>query len=276
MSNASGVWMKVFSAMAIVCFSVGADEVKDGAAKDGYEVHDMKRPQPVAVTPVVPATDQPAKPPGDAVVLFDGSDLSKWKPEKGEGEVKWKAENGALVVVPKSGAIQSKDEFRDVQVHLEWQHPKDITGKGQGRGNSGIFLMGLYELQVLDNYNAETYPDGMVGGVYGQYPPLVNAAAPPGTWSAYDIIFRAPKYADGKVAKPARVTVLLNGVVVQDGVELLGPTTHKKLTEYPSEHPEKGPIRLQDHGQPVKFRNIWVRELKENPQPAVRAAGAGH
>jgi len=281
MSKATSVTVR---AVAVLMFfaaatSARADEAKPAGAaatSEGYEVHDMKRPQPVAVTPVIPATDQPSKPPSDAVVLFDGTDVSKWKPEKGDGDVKWKNENGTLVVVPKSGAIESKDQFGDAQVHIEWQHPKDIQGKSQGRGNSGIFLMGLYELQVLDNYQAETYPDGMVGGVYGQYPPLVNAARPPGEWGAYDIIFRAPKYEGSKVVKPARVTVLLNGVVVQDNVELLGPTMHKTLTTYPAEHPAKGPIRLQDHGHPVKFRNIWVRELKENPVPAVRSAGEGH
>jgi hypothetical protein len=267
--NRFGTMMAVVLAMALAQSSALAEQ------KQEYEVHDMRRPQPVAVTPVVPASDEPARPPSDAIVLFDGTDLSKWK-QKGDGEAQWKVEDGALVVAPRKGDIESKEHFRDVQVHLEWQHPADMKGEGQGRGNSGIFLMGLYELQVLDNYKAETYPDGMVGGAYGQYPPLVNAARKPGEWGMYDIIFRAPRYESGKVIKPARVTVLLNGVVVQDNVELLGPTMHKKLTEYPSDHPEKGPIRLQDHGQPVKFRNIWVRELKENPQPAVRAAGAGH
>src|SRR5688500_10389334 len=279
MSNASVVTRGVavfFLGVAIARAQDAQPAAAPAAGGESYEDHDMKRPQATPVTPVEPAPDQPAKPPSDAVVLFDGKDLSKWKPEKGDGEAAWKVEDGALVVVPKKGAIETKDQFRDVQLHLEWQHPKDITGKSQGRGNSGVFLMGMYELQVLDNYQAETYPDGMVGGVYGQYPPLVNAARPPGQWGAYDIIFRAPKYENGKVSKPARVTVLLNGVVVQDNVDLLGPTTHKKLTSYPDKHPEKGPLRLQDHGQPVKFRNIWVRELKDNPVPASRAAGEGH
>ncbi len=269
--------------MVAACASLacGAEE----AAKEGYEVHDMKRPQPPVVTPGAASTnDAPGQPPSDAIVLFDGTDLSKWKAGrteedikagKPEGPAEWTIEDGELVVAFGKGNLVTTDEFRDVQLHMEFWHPADITGKSQNRGNSGVFFMGMYELQILDNHNAETYADGMVGSMYGQYPPLVNAARPPGQWQTYDVIFRAPRYEGERVVKPARMTVLLNGVVVQDNTELLGPTKHKLLTSYPKTHPEKGPLKLQDHGHPVRFRNIWVRELKETPAPAARsAAGA--
>jgi len=269
--------------VACVSLACGADEsaTKDsaGGGNGSYEVHDMKRPQPVVVTP----GDAPGQPPSDAVVLFGGNeqDLAKWEMVRTEKELKanaavrsaqWKVEDGQLVVVPKTGYMGTKDAFRDVQLHAEFWHPPDIKGESQGRGNSGIFLMGLYEVQVLDNYKAQTYADGMVGSMYGQYSPLVNAARPPGQWQTYDVIFRAPRYEGEKVVKPARMTVLLNGVVVQDAVDLLGPTRHKVLAEYPKKHPERAPLTIQDHGQPVRFRNIWVRELTENPPVSARSA----
>lgn len=273
--NVFGAVLTVAAACAIAVSSArGADEAKPAAAKDGYEVHDATRPQPAVVTPGTSSTQEtPGKAPSDAVVLFDGKDLSKWSSDKDGGEAPWTVEDGQLIVAFGKGNIRTKDEFRDTQLHLEFWHPADIQGKSQGRGNSGVFFMGMYELQVLDNYNAETYADGMVGSSYGQFPPLVNAARPPGQWQAYDVIFRAPRYEGEKVVKPARMTVLLNGVVVQDNIELLGPTKHKQLTSYPPSHPEKGPIKLQDHGHPVRFRNIWARELKETPAPAARSAG---
>jgi hypothetical protein len=243
----------------------------------GYEVHDRSRPQPPVVTPGTCSTqDQPGKPPSDAIVLFDGKDLSSFKSEK--GDVPWKVADGYFEIVPRSGPIQTKQEFGDIQLHIEWREPDDVKGKDQGRGNSGIFLMGLYELQVLDNYQSDTYPDGMAGSIYGQYPPLANAMRPPGQWEMYDVVFRAPRLdSDGKVSKPARITVFFNGVIVQDDTELIGPTMHKQLATYPAKHPEKGPIMLQDHGSAVRYRNIWVRELpKEKPQPPNRPAGAGH
>ena len=280
------------SLVVLTCASLACGAEETSTAKDSsggrggeYEVHDMKRPQPVVVTPGTFSTnDAPGKPPSDAVVLFDGKDLSKWKRDlsekdikagKQEGPAEWKVEDGQLIVNFGKGTIRTNDEFRDVQLHLEFWHPTDIQGKSQNRGNSGVFFMGMYELQVLDNYQAETYADGMVGSMYGQYPPLVNAARQPGQWNVYDVIFRAPRYEGEKVVKPARMTVLLNGVLVQDNTELLGPTRHKLLTKYPKKHPEKGPIKLQDHGHPVRFRNIWVREIQETAQPAARsAAGA--
>src|SRR5215211_2366128 len=202
-----------------MCVSVarGAD---DASAKEVWEVNDVKRPQPRVVTPGTFSTNEkPGDPPSDAVVLFGGKeeDLAKWKkdkpePKKGEAPkpeddvekpAAWKVEDGQLVVAPGKGTIVSKEQFGDVQLHAEFWHPSDIKGTSQGRGNSGIFFMGLYELQVLDNYKADTYPDGMVGGMYGQYSPLVNAAKPPGHWQVYDVIFRGPKYEEGKVVKPA-------------------------------------------------------------------------
>lgn len=246
-------------------------------AEEGFEVHDMKRPQPAVVTPGSASTqDQPGKPPSDAIVLFDGKDVSKWAGKNGEAE--WKVDQGELVVKPGSGNIQTKDQFADVQLHMEWLIPEGTEGKSQGRGNSGVFFMGVYELQILDCYNNETYPDGSTGAMYGQYPPLANACRPQGQWQVYDVIFRAPKLDEnGKVIKPATMTAILNGVVVQDHSEFIGTTAHKALAAYPDKHPAKGPIGLQDHGNPLRFRNIWVRELNpEKPKPAVKPAGEGH
>ena len=184
--------------------------------------------------------------------------------------------DGWFEVTKGTGSIASKDEFADAQVHIEWREPEDVKGEGQERGNSGVYVMGLYELQVLDSAGTETYPDGMAGGIYGQYPPLVNATRPAGQWNVYDIVFHAPKLdAEGKVISPARMTALFNGVLVQDNMELIGPTMHHALATYPAKHPEKGPIVLQDHGNPVRYRNVWVRSLGERPAPPVKPARAG-
>lgn len=225
-----------------------------------YKVHDMERPKPPVVEPA-PALSEPIKPPSDAIVLFDGKDLSKWEADgKPGGEPTWKVEGGALIVAGRGG-IHTKDKFGDVQFHAEWATPTPATGTSQGRGNSGIFMMSLYETQVLDNYKADTYSDGQAGAVYGQYPPLVNVCRPPGEWQTYDIIFHAPRFAaDGKVQQRATVTVLHNGVLIQDHVEILGATSHVGYPKYAA-HPLKQPLMLQDHGNPVKFRNIWIREL---------------
>jgi len=221
----------------------------------GYHVHDGTRPQP----PVVQA---PADaPPSDAMVLFDGKDLGKWCSQKDPAKAApWKIVDGAMEVVPGKGDIQTVDSFGDCQLHLEFASPAAVKGEGQGRGNSGVFLMGCYEVQVLDNYDNPTYPDGTVGAVYGQTPPLVNALRAPGEWNTYDILWTAPVFAPGKLVSRARVTVLLNGVVVQRNTELEGPTQHKELAHY-LPHAAKAPLRLQDHGDLVRFRNIWLREL---------------
>jgi hypothetical protein len=163
-----------------------------------------------------------------------------------------------------------------VQVHVEWMTPTGNEGKDQHRGNSGVLLMGMYEVQVLDNHGSETYPDGTAGAIYGQYPPQVNALRPQGQWQTYDIVFHRPKYEGEKVKEPARLTVFVNGVLAQDNVASLGPVQHKMLTTYPSTHPEKGPLQLQYHGEKVRYRNVWLRELKDAPVPPVKPAGEGY
>lgn len=215
-----------------------------------WPVHDTTRPRPAVVTP------DPV--PSDAVVLFDGASLEAWRASRG-GPARWVIEDGAMVAVPGAGGVETRDSFADVQLHLEWQVPDD-GDRGQDSGNSGVFLMGHYELQVLNSWRNDTYPDGQAAAVYGQYPPLVNAARKPGEWQSYDIIFHAPTFKDGAVEKKARVTVLLNGILVQDNMEYNGPSAHRSVVPY-REHAAKLPFSLQDHGNPVKFRNIWVREL---------------
>ncbi len=226
-----------------------------------WKIHDTSRPRPPIITPGTASTqDMAGKPPSDAVVLFDGADLSKWQTTKGQ-PAKWKVENGYLEAVAKSGQIQTKDTFGDCQLHVEWASPDPPRGQDQDRGNSGVFLMGLYEIQVLDSYQNVTYADGQASALYGQYPPLVNASRPPGQYQTYDIVFHGPRFdKDGKLLNPARVTVLHNGVLVQDSVELTGPTTHKARPPYKA-GPEKLPLSLQDHDHPVRYRNIWIREL---------------
>lgn len=229
-----------------------------------WKIHDMNRPRPPVVTPGQPAL--PVMPPSNAVVLFDGKDLSQWSATNGD-PAKWKVENGYFEVVKGTKDIQTKQAFGDVQLHVEWAAPLPATGKGQGRGNSGVLLMGLYEVQVLDSYQNETYADGQAAAVYGQYPPLANACRPPGEWQAYDIVFRRPRFdTNGTFQKPARITVLHNGILVQDNVELWGRTAWLEYEPY-QQHSDKLPLVLQDHGDPVRFRNIWMRELREIDEP---------
>jgi 3-keto-disaccharide hydrolase len=224
-----------------------------------WAVHDETRPLPPVVDPGPAGPPAPA--PSDAVVLFDGRDLSGWQDVKGE-PAKWKVEGGYMEVVAKTGSIRTKQGFGDCQLHVEWASPAVVIGESQGRGNSGVFLMDIYEIQVLDGYNNKTYADGSAASVYGQYPPLVNACRKPGEWQTYDIIFHRPRFdAAGKVASPARVTVLHNGVLVQDDVELTGPTAHKARPPYKA-HADKLPLSLQDHGNPVRYRDIWIRPLE--------------
>ena len=223
-----------------------------------WKVHDESRPHPPVVTPG--ATDN--DPPSDAIVLFDGTDLSAWKSIKGDGDAKWKVENGYMQVVPKTGDILTRQTFGSCQLHIEWATPKDAKGTGQGRSNSGVFLMGKYEVQVLDNYDNATYADGQAGAVYGQSPPLVNVCRKPGQWQVYDIIFHVPVFDGDKVVKPATITVLQNGVLVQDHWEIKGTTLWKKQAYY-EPHAEKLPLKLQDHGNPMRFRNIWIRPLQD-------------
>lgn len=225
-----------------------------------YTVHDGTRPQPPIVSPPTNSTPvQVGSPPSDAVVLFDGTDLSGWQTLTG-AEASWKVENGYMEVAPRTGDIQTREQFGDCQLHLEWAAPAVVKGDSQGRGNSGVFLMGLYEIQVLDCYDNPTYADGTTGAVYGQFPPLVNACRAPGEWQSYDIIWSGPRFEGETLVRPAYVTVLLNGVVVQHHTELQGPTQHRQVASY-APHLATGPLKLQDHGDLVRFRNIWYRPL---------------
>lgn len=224
-----------------------------------WRIHDPERPRPPVVNPG-PAPHHPAPAPSDAIVLFDGRDLAEWR--SGDGRARWEVRDGAMVVVPRTGGLRTARSFGDVQLHIEWMAPAPPTGAGQNRGNSGVFFLDRYEVQVLDSYQNDTYPDGQAAALYGQYPPMVNAMRPPGEWQTYDIIFRGPRFgASGELLSPARVTVLHNGVLVQDNVVLTGPTGHYSRPPYEA-HPERLPISLQDHGDRVRFRNIWVRELR--------------
>ena len=227
-----------------------------------YRVHDMTRPAPPIVTPGTPsAQDQPGKAPSDAIVLFDGKSMDEWVSDRGNGPAPWTIEEGAMVSAKQS--IHSKQQFGDIQLHVEWSEPTPAKGESQERGNSGVFLMGRFEMQVLDNYNNPTYPDGQCGGIYGQYPPQVNVCLPPGQWQTYDFIFHRPRYQDGKLVEPAYVTTLQNGVLLQDHQRMEGPTGHMTVAKYPRSMPDKGPVGLQFHNNPVRFRNIWVRPLEK-------------
>ncbi len=226
-----------------------------------WHVHDGKRPQPRIVTPGTFSTaETPGQPPSDAIVLFDGKDLSQWQSLKG-GPAKWKVKDGYMEVTKGTGDIRSREEFGDMQLHVEWREPTPPKGESQERGNSGVFLMGVYEIQVLDSYDNITYPDGQTGSVYGQYPPLVNVCRKPGEWQTYDIIFTASRFNDGNLQTPAYVTVLQNGVVVQNHVAIMGDTGHRIFPKYVFKG-SQGPLKLQDHGNPVRYRNVWVRPLK--------------
>ena len=227
-----------------------------------WPIHDPNRPQPRVVTPPTASTqERPGRPPSDAVVLFDGTDLSQWRAAEGGGAARWAVRGGYMEVAAGTGSIQTARGFGDCQLHIEWAAPVPARGEGQERGNSGVFLMGRYEIQVLDSYENTTYPDGQAAAIYGQYPPLVNASRPPGEWQTYDVVFHAPRFGpDGALLRAAHLTVFHNGVLVQDNVELTGPTAHQRRPSY-ERHDPKLPLMLQDHGNPVRYRNIWVREL---------------
>jgi hypothetical protein len=216
-------------------------------------------PEPAIVT-----VASGAAAPSDAIVLFDGSDLAAWERLDG-GEPGWKIEDGALTVVAGAGDIRTRQAFGDVQLHIEWRTPSRVSGEGQERGNSGVFLMERYELQVLDSHDNRTYANGQAGSIYKQHIPLVNASRPPGEWQSYDIIFSAPRFdSAGALLQPAFMTALHNGVLIHDHARLAGPTLYIGTPAYQA-HPVQLPIRLQDHGNPVGYRNIWVRQL---PPPA--------
>jgi hypothetical protein len=262
---------RISSLLVAATFVLGAGALlaegpdQRAAAARQHRIHDPARPRPPIVEPGIPGMpDRPGTPPADAIVLFDGTDLSKWRAMDGS-PARWVVTDKVMESVKGSGYIRTLRAFGDCQLHVEWASPSRVEGRSQGRGNSGVFLMGVYEIQVLDSFNNDTYPDGQAAAVYGQYPPEVNASRGPGQWQTYDIIFHRPHFDDGgKLLRPARVTVLHNGVLVQDNVEILGPTTWMNRPPY-QPHADKLPLSLQDHGNPVRFRNIWIRELPARP-----------
>ena len=241
----------------VTCSLVNAEihGYPDGPKLPGvpYSVHDPARPQPPMVESAGALT---TKPPSDAIVLFDGKSLDAWDPG-------WVIKDGSMVATAKD--IHSKQSFGAIQMHFEWRLPAGRKVDGQSGGNSGVFLMGLYEVQVLQSHENPTYPDGQAGAMYGQLPPLVNATSPQGEWQSYDLAFEPPVYEGGKVVKPAKLTLLHNGIFVQNGESYLGPTQHRQLASYPATHPLTAPIRLQFHGDPMEYRNIWVRPLGNRP-----------
>jgi hypothetical protein len=271
----------------------GVSGFKDTPMQPGgkWHVHDPERPQPPIVTPGV-FTFEPGKPPSDAIVLFDGQDLSQWRDKSGQ-PCPWKLENGVMTAA-KSDIVSTR-QFGDIQLHVEFREPTPPRGDGQGRGNSGVFLMDLFEVQVLDSYDNKTYADGAAAGLYGQHPPLVNACLPPGQWQVYDILFTAPRFETNYpptpaqdqarlvapppatpqfectdpnvvVKTPAYITVIHNGVVVQNHQSLRGPTGWRILAKY-SPTAATGPVGLQFHNDPVSFRNIWVRPIQTPDDP---------
>lgn len=229
-----------------------------------WRVHDGTRPQPRVITPGTFSTpEQPGQPPSDAVVLFDGTDLSAWVGR--DGEPKWNMKDGYMEC-NRTGNIQTKEEFGDCQLHIEWATPAEVVGDSQGRGNSGVFLIGKYEIQVLDGYNNRTYADGITAAIYGQYPPLVNACRKPGEWQSYDIFFVSPRFDGQKLVSPAYITVVHNGVLVHHRQAIQGPTGHKSVASYDEPHGPEGPLMLQDHRNPVRYRNIWMRRIGDYDQ----------
>lgn len=236
--------------MLFISFAVEAQE----ESKMEPKYSEVWEPVPVKITP-----GENKAPPSDAIILFDGKDLNEWTNDDG-GVAEWIVGDGAMTVKPKTGTIKTKQKFGDFQLHIEWRTPAEVKGEGQGRGNSGIFMMEIYELQVLDSYESVTYSNGQAGSIYKQSVPLVNACKGPGEWQVYDVIFMAPVFTEkGSLKSPATITVLHNGVLVQNNFEIKGPTVFRGIPRY--EAHGKGSLTLQDHGNPTSFRNIWVREL---------------
>lgn len=233
-----------------------------------WHVHDPGRPIPAVVTPGKNFS-QKAPAPSDAIVLFDGKDFSKWK-SVGGGAIQWKIQDDYMESAPKSGNIRTIEEFGDFQLHVEFAEPAKIEGKGQGRGNNGLFIYGRYEIQILDSYNNPTYADGQASAIYGQKPPLVNASKPPGEWQTYDVIWETPRWEGTNLVKKAYVTVLHNGVVVHHRQELYGTTPYRAVGNYNKPHPPHGQIEFFEHNNPIRFRNIWIRPLGEYDKPAAQ------
>jgi len=245
--------MKILTAIALLSISSSITASAQAPQPwSEYKVHDMTRPHPTKL----PANYYTAFPaPDDAVKIFDGTNTDaltkKWEIKKG------------ILIATKLGDNKTKESFGDCQIHLEWRIPKDRKVNGQKGGNSGIFIMDKYEVQIQESHTNVTYADGQAAAIYGQTPPLLNASRPQGEWQSYDIFFKAPVYKDGKLITPAYVTVLHNGIVVHNNQVIYGPTRHKVSTSYPDKHPAKAPIRLQWHGDPIEFKNFWVRDLSK-------------
>lgn len=246
--------IKISSLLAIICVIPGVLKAEETIKPwQKAKVTEIWQPEPKAVA--APA----GQPPSDAEILFSKNSLAKWQSAKG-GEAQWTVQGDSFVVKPGSGDIKTKNKYCDVQLHVEWKAPQpDLSKKGQGRNNSGVFLQQRYEIQILDSYQNQTYSNGQAGSVYKQHVPLVNATRPPETWQTYDIIFNAPRFEGDKLIKPAYVTLLHNGVLVQNHVQLLGPTSYIGLPQYKTHGCDS--IKLQDHGNAVSYRNIWVREI---------------
>jgi hypothetical protein len=221
-----------------------------------WRVHDIDRPLPRVVTPGAAY----GQPPSDAIVLFDGKNLSHWNTVRpgGAGEPTWKVENGYMEA--RDGSLRSRMKFGDVQLHVEWASPTDLSGPVANRGNSGVLMMGRYEVQVFESYSTRIYADGGTAAIYGQWPPLVNASRKPGEWQTFEIVWEAPKFENGKLTKPAYLTLFHNGVLMHHRQEVLGTTSHRAVAKYAPHDPEE-PLELQYHFSPVRFRNIWVRRL---------------
>jgi hypothetical protein len=251
--------------VSVVGLLIASTLALHGAPDPNWLDHDRDRPQPAVVNPgTFSSQELPGVPPSDATVLFDGKDISPWVAMDGS-PTKWVVKDGALECVPGSGYVRTAQSFGDCQLHVEWAAPNPPHGDSQGRGNSGVFFgFGRYEIQVLDSYQNKTYADGSAASIYGQYPPLVNATLPPGKWQTYDMVWTAPRFdAEGTLLSKARITIFHNGVLVQNNVELTGPVPWIGRPPYKA-HPERLPLALQDHGNPVRFRNVWVRELGNN------------
>jgi hypothetical protein len=263
----SAFWnASIITVLTILLLGIIHVDIDKAAQSEGltrWQIHDMSRPQPPVVAPGEASTQaHPGRPPSDAIVLFDGKDLSAWQGAKG-GPALWKVGKGHLEVVPKTGDIYTKQAFGDCQLHVEWASPAWVPGETFDPGNSGVFLAALYEVQIVDSVHSKIYADGQAAAMYGQYPPLVSVGRAPGLWQTYDIVFRDARFdPDGKLLRPAIITVFYNGVLVQDHVELTGPTAHRQRPPY-QPHPARMPVRLQEHNYPVRFRNIWIRELVE-------------
>ncbi len=248
--------IKVLTALLLVAVTAAFAQQERPEMKP--EMTEIWDPEVTVITPGEKPTDAPS----DAIILFNGTDIeSEWTNGDG-GKPGWIVEDGCVTVKKGEGVIKTKRVFEDCQLHIEWRSPAEVAGESQGRGNSGVFLQGIYEVQVLDNYNNRTYRNGQAGSVYKQHPPLVNACKAPGEWQTYDIIYTAPRFnKDGTYFTPPKITVLHNGVLVQNNVEVRGPTVYIGVPEYAVEKHGPGSLVLQDHGNPVSFRNIWIREL---------------